>query len=131
MLKLALQGKSPTMVPAGDLAGLAWRMAKDVAPVGAYIGNAGQQPIGISEQHGFLQAKLQKRKRIYLLREGHSAAVAGKLPGFGKDLLNQLIIHFMRAVKRRRQSLRLRNVRMDLDGFQIYFYLDALLNYSF
>ncbi len=119
------------MVPAGDLAGLARSVAEDIATMGANIGYAGELPIRIGEEHGFLQPKLQKGKGINLLREGYPATVPGKLPGFGKNLLNQLVKHFLGAVKGGRQGLSLRNVRVDNDGFQISFYLNASLNYSF
>jgi hypothetical protein len=66
-----------------------------------------------------------------LLRQGNFGAVSCKLPGFGEDALDQLIKYLLRTVKRRRQGLSLRNVRMNEEGLQLSFYLDVLLNYFF
>lgn len=119
------------MVGAGDLSGLARRVAEDISPMGADVGDAGQLPLRIGQEHGFLQAKLQKGKRMDLLRQGNFGAVSCKLPGFGKNALDQLIKYLLRTVKRRWQRLCLRNVRMNEEGLQLSFFLDVLLNYSF
>ncbi len=112
--------KTPSVVAAHDTAFQSPGMLhEDIAPVGAYVGEAMQRVGAVAqEQQRLLQKMLHERKRQRVVRQPHGLFGARyHLPGTGKHAFAARVQRLLRLVKRARQGGGAADVGFDVIHF--------------